>query len=241
MCSGRVDMSFVLRAFSKGIDGVFIGSCHLNECNYVTHGNYHTLNMVYFYRKILEHIGLNPERLRIRFMSGAEANVFVESVNDFVKKVKEIGPLGKAEGMDKDALNAKLAEVTKLVPYFKVAKREKLATRLESHEEYEKYEEVFTKDEIDKLFNEVPSYYIDPMKCQACMTCARRCPVDAVISVKGQVHIVDQEKCIKCGTCFEVCPPRFGAVTKIIGEPVPPPLPEDQRAIVRKAKEKEVV
>jgi Fe-S-cluster-containing hydrogenase component 2 len=234
-------MSFVLRAFSKGIDGVFIGSCHLNECNYVTHGNYHTLNMVYFYRKILEHIGLNPERLRIRFMSGAEANVFVESVNDFVKKVKEIGPLGKAEGMDKDALNAKLAEVTKLVPYFKVAKREKLATRLESHEEYEKYEEVFTKDEIDKLFNEVPSYYIDPMKCQACMTCARRCPVDAVISVKGQVHIVDQEKCIKCGTCFEVCPPRFGAVTKIIGEPVPPPLPEDQRAIVRKAKEKEVV
>ena len=240
MCSGRVDPDFVIRAFSKGIDGVFIGACHLNECNYVTHGNYHTLNMVLLYRRILEHVGLNPERLRIRFMSGAEANVFVESVNDFVKKIKEIGPLGKAEGMDKDTLDGKLAEIAKLVPYFKMAKREKLAIRLESHEEYEKYEEVFTREEVDKLFSEVVSYYIDPEKCQACMTCARRCPVEAIISAKGQIHVVDQEKCIKCGTCFEVCPPKFRAVTRIIGEPAPPPLPEDQRTIVRKGKEKEV-
>jgi len=72
------------------------------------------------------------------------------------------------------------------------------------------------------------------------MTCARRCPVEAIISAKGQVHIVDQEKCIKCGTCFEVCPPKFRAVTKIVGEAVPPPLPEGQRAVVRKGKEKEV-
>ncbi len=240
MCSGRVDPEFIIRAFSKGIDGVFIGACHLGECNYVTHGNFHTLNMVLLYRRILEHIGLNPERLRIRFMSGAEANVFVESVNDFVKKVKELGPLGKAEGMDQDTLHAKLAEVARLVPYFKIAKREKLATRLEGHEDYGKYEEVFTKEEVDQLFTEVVSYYIDPEKCQACMTCARRCPVEAIISAKGQVHIVDQEKCIKCGTCFEVCPPKFRAVTKIVGEAVPPPLPEGQRAVVRKGKEKEV-
>ena len=240
MCSGRVDPEFILRAFSKGIDGVFIGACHLGECNYVTHGNFHTLNMVLLYRRILEHIGLNPERLRIRFMSGAEANVFVESVNDFVKKIKEMGPLGTAEGLDQDTLHSKLAEVTRLTPYFKIAKREKLATRLEGHEEYEKYEEVFTKEEVDQLFKEVVSYYIDPEKCQACMTCARRCPVEAVISAKGQVHIVDQDKCIKCGTCFEVCPPKFRAVTKIVGAPVPPPLPEDQRAVVRKGKEKEV-
>jgi coenzyme F420-reducing hydrogenase delta subunit len=101
MCSGRVDMGFILRAFSNGIDGVFIGACHLGECNYITHGNYHALNMVLLFKKIMEHIGLNPDRLRIQFMSGAEANVFVESTNDFVKTVKEIGPLGEAEGIDK--------------------------------------------------------------------------------------------------------------------------------------------
>ena len=89
MCSGRVDMAFILRAFSNGIDGVFIGGCHLGECSYITHGNYHALNMVLLFKKIMEHIGLNPERLRIKFMSGSESNVFVESVNSFVKKVKE--------------------------------------------------------------------------------------------------------------------------------------------------------
>jgi len=237
MCSGRVDMAFVLRAFSKGIDGVFIGACHLGECNYITHGNYHALNMVLLFKKIMERIGLNPERLRIQFMSGAEANIFVESTNDFVKKVKSMGPLGKGEGMDENELKSKLAEITKLVPYIKVVKNEKLGTPLLKLEEYDTF---FTKDEIDKLFSEVVSYYVDPEKCQACMTCARRCPVDAIISAKGQIHVIDQEKCIKCGTCFDVCPPKFRAVTKIVGEPAPPPLPEDQRTVVRKSKEKEV-
>ncbi|MBU0661725.1 hydrogenase iron-sulfur subunit, partial [Patescibacteria group bacterium] len=83
MCSGRVDLEFVLRAFSNGIDGVFIGGCRLNECNYITHGNYDALSMIYLCRKIMEHIGLNPERLRIAFMSGADGILLAEAVNDF--------------------------------------------------------------------------------------------------------------------------------------------------------------
>jgi F420-non-reducing hydrogenase iron-sulfur subunit len=236
MCSGRVDMGFVLRALSDGIDGVFIGGCRLNECNYVTHGNYHALTMVLLLKKIMEHIGLNPERLRIAFMSAADGNIFAESVNDFVKTVKEIGPLGKGTGekFDDNELQSKLAEVTKLVPYIKLEKMEKLATRLENPEEYDTF---FTTDEIEKLFTEVISYYIDPEKCQACMMCARRCPVEAIISAKNQIHVIDQEICIKCGTCIEACPPKFSAVTKISGAPVPPPIPEDKRTIVRKGKE----
>src|SRR4030043_333323 len=88
MCSGRVDLEFVLRAFSNGMDGVFIGGCRLNECNYITHGNYDALNMVLLCRRIMEHIGLNPERLRIEFLSSGEGNLFAEVVNDIVKKVK---------------------------------------------------------------------------------------------------------------------------------------------------------
>jgi Fe-S-cluster-containing hydrogenase component 2 len=185
----------------------------------------------------MEHIGLNPERLRIDFMSSAEGNFFAEVMGEFGNKVKELGPLGKGkgEGIDQKELKTKLAETRKLVPYIKLVKNEKLASRLVNPEEYDR---LFTKDEIDKLFSEVISYYIDPQKCQACMTCAKRCPVEAIISAKNQVHVVDQEKCIKCGTCLEVCPPRFGAVAKISGGPVPPPLPEDKRAIVRKTKEK---
>jgi len=234
MCSGRVDLEFVFRAFSNGMDGVFIVGCRLNECKYITHGNYYSLNLVLLSQRIMERIGLNPERLKVGFMSSAEGNVFAETMNEFVKKVKEIGPLGKSEGIDLNTLKLKLADVRKLVPYIKLSKREKLGARLENPAEYNTF---FTKEEIEKLFSEVTSYYIDPEKCQACMACAKRCPVDAIISAKNQIHVIDQAKCLKCGACFEACPTKFSAVTKIIGEPVPPPLPEEKRAIVRKKKE----
>ena len=82
------------------------------------------------------------------------------------------------------------------------------------------------------------SYYIDPDKCKACMMCLRKCPADAIVGGKKQIHVIDQEKCTSCGTCFEVCPPRFDAVRRLSGEPVPPPIPEETRKIVRKSKEK---
>ena len=83
---------------------------------------------------------------------------------------------------------------------------------------------------------ELISYYIDPEKCQACGLCLKECPAEAIGGGKKMIHIVDQEKCTKCGSCFEVCPPRFGAVRKISGQPVPPPIPEEERTIVRKSK-----
>ena len=85
---------------------------------------------------------------------------------------------------------------------------------------------------------ELIAYHIDPDKCQACMTCLKQCPAEAVIGGKNRIHVIDREKCTKCGACFEVCPPRFRAVQKISGKPVPPPIPEDARTIVRKSKEK---
>ena len=85
---------------------------------------------------------------------------------------------------------------------------------------------------------ELINFYIDPAKCNACTTCARKCPSEAIIGGKNLIHMVDQEKCTKCGTCFEVCPPKFRAVTKISGVPVPPPLTEEARKIVREAKQK---
>ena len=228
-------MAHVLRAFSNGMDGVFIGACHLNDCNYETHGNFVAMNMVLLVKKIMEHTGLNPDRLRMQFMSGAEANVFVASTNSFIKTIKSLGPLGKDEGLDAKALKSKLSQISKLVPYIKIATKEKLQKRLHQDE----YEGYFAIDEITRLMDEAPSYYIQPDKCQACMACARRCPVDAISSAKQEVHVIDQDKCIKCGTCIEVCPTKFAAITKMVGQPVPPPPPEGQRAIVKKNKKKE--
>ena len=106
----------------------------------------------------------------------------------------------------------------------------------------------YFKDEYEAHINEkrcpalsckeLIAYHIDPEKCQACMICLRKCPAEAIIGAKNTIHVIDQEKCTKCGTCFEVCPSRFSAVTKISGEPVPPPIPEAERVIERKSKQK---
>jgi coenzyme F420-reducing hydrogenase delta subunit len=152
MCSGRVDLEFILRAFSTGQDGVFIGGCRLDECNYITHGNYDALSNTHICRKIMEHIGLNPERLRIEFMSGADGNLLTEVINDFTKKVKELGPLGKGEGIDENELKFKLEAVRKLVPYIKLVERERLRVPIRSEEAYNEF---FTSDDVNSLFNEL--------------------------------------------------------------------------------------
>lgn len=75
------------------------------------------------------------------------------------------------------------------------------------------------------------AYYIDPSECKACLRCLKLCPVDAVIGGKKLIHVIEQTKCTKCGTCLDVCPPKFGAVKRFSGEPVPPSLPEEEREL----------
>jgi F420-non-reducing hydrogenase iron-sulfur subunit len=236
MCSGRVDLAFVLRAFSNGTDAVFIGGCHLNDCHYNTQGNFDALSMAQLAKKLLEHTGINPDRLRIEWVSAGEGIRYADIMTDFAAQVKKLGPLGTSEGIDRNELKSRLGEINKLVPYIKLVKKEKLASRLPNEEEYLT---LFTSDEVATLLGEAPSYYIDPDKCQACGICARKCPAEAIIGAKNQIHVIDQEKCIKCGTCLEACPPRFGAVKKLTAqEPVPPPIPEEARTIAREGKEK---
>jgi F420-non-reducing hydrogenase iron-sulfur subunit len=152
MCSGRVDLKFILRAFLNGLDGVLIGACRLNECNYVTHGNYDALSNTYLFKKIMAHIGLNPERLRIEFMSGADGILLAEVTNEFTRKVKALGPLGKGEGISGNELKLKLEAVEKLVPYVKLVERERLRVPVKSEEAYHEF---YNSDEVNRLFDEL--------------------------------------------------------------------------------------
>ena len=75
------------------------------------------------------------------------------------------------------------------------------------------------------------TYWIDPEKCKACMICMKKCPSRGIEGGKKQIHVIDQAKCDSCGVCFDVCPEKFDAVVKISGEPVPDPLPVEERTI----------
>ena len=152
MCSGRVDLEFVLRAFTNKIDGVFIGGCRLNECNYITHGNYDALGNVLLSKKIMAHIGLNPERLTIEFLSSGEGILLAEKINAFCAKVDEIGPLGKSEGIDAKGLKVNLEAATNLIPYLKLVERERL--RIPSKSE-KAYRDFYASKEAGRLIGEL--------------------------------------------------------------------------------------
>ena len=152
MCSGRVDLEHIHRAFSNGADAAFIGGCLLNECNYITHGNYDALGNVLMFKKIMEHIGLNPERLRIEFMSSGDGLILTNVINEFCKQAEEIGPLGKSEGIDRNILKFKLEAVFKLIPYIKLVERERLRVPQKSEEAYRDF---FGSDKFNRLFKEL--------------------------------------------------------------------------------------
>jgi len=152
MCSGRVDPAFILRAFSNGSDGVFVGGCWLGECHYITEGNYDALSMLHLTRKLLERIGVNPERLRLEWVSASEGIRFAEVMEDFVRNLKKMGPLGKGEGLDKHGLKSKLEAVDKIVPYVKLVEREKLRVRFGTEDEYNKF---FASDQANRLFDDL--------------------------------------------------------------------------------------
>jgi len=173
MCTGRVDMGFILRAFSNGTDGVFIGGCWPGECHYLTEGNYLALSIVHLSRKLMEHIGVNPERLRLDWVSAAEGGRFAEVMNDFTKKLKELGPLGKGEGIEENKLKFKLEAVQNLLPYIKLVERERLRVPLKSESEYNKF---FASEEFDHLFNEL---IIDKLAMSEIMLLLRQKPVSA--------------------------------------------------------------
>jgi DNA-binding transcriptional ArsR family regulator len=72
-------------------------------------------------------------------------------MNDFSKKLEELGPLGTGESLDKRGLKLKLQAVTNMVPYLKLLERERLRVRFDTEEEYKTY---FTSAEVDRIFRE---------------------------------------------------------------------------------------
>jgi len=152
MCSARVDLLHIVRAFTNGIDGVFVGGCHLCDCHYVTNGNFNAFSMVQVGRKIMERIGLYPERLRLEWVSAGEGIRFANFMNEYSAEITKLGPLGKAEGMDDTTLAFKLEAVQKLIPYIKLVLTQRLHVPVRTEEAYQAF---FTSDEFDRLFEEL--------------------------------------------------------------------------------------
>jgi F420-non-reducing hydrogenase iron-sulfur subunit len=152
MCSARVDMGHVFRALSQGLDAVFVGGCHLNDCHYVTNGNYDALGMVLLCKRILGHLGVAPDRLRLEWVSAGEGIRFANIMNEYGAQVQKLGPLGRSEGVDPAVLKLRLEAATRLVPYLRLVQMERLRVPVRSEEAYMRF---FQSPELDRLLDEL--------------------------------------------------------------------------------------
>ena len=92
MCSGRVDPTFVVKALADGADGVLIAGCHPGDCHY-SEGNYNAMRRYAMLLKLLDQFGIEPERVRLEWISASEGEKFAEVVKDMTKKLRALGPL----------------------------------------------------------------------------------------------------------------------------------------------------
>jgi F420-non-reducing hydrogenase iron-sulfur subunit len=92
MCSGRVDPQLVLWAFRHGADGVLIGGCHFGDCHY-QEGNHKCFRRALLLRRMLAQLGIEPERLRLEWISASEGERLRDVVNEFSAQIRELGPL----------------------------------------------------------------------------------------------------------------------------------------------------
>jgi len=92
MCSGRIDPLFVLEALKNGADGVLIGGCHVpSDCHYLS-GNFKAWKRVLLLKKVLAQFGIEPERVRIEWISASEGDKFARVVKEMVEELKKLGP-----------------------------------------------------------------------------------------------------------------------------------------------------
>lgn len=146
MCSGRVDPSFVLKAFERGALGVLVAGCEFPTCHYIN-GNHYALRNMQMTKRLLEKAGIDPERLRLEWISASQGDRFARTIKEFTKVMDEKGPIAEEK---RESIELKAA--------IECASDYRLrilgAKSKEFEESGNRYSERFTHHEIDRLIDE---------------------------------------------------------------------------------------
>ena len=208
MCSGRVEPSFVIKAFMEGADGVIIAGCHIPaDCHY-TSGNFKALARYEMFQPLLEEMGIEKERLQLHWISASEGEKYAKVMNEFVQTISDLGPLKLDKHicpLRKDPENNKnMTECSLIRKVQEFAACEAASSGMIDLNERRAW--MFDKQGMD------PSIVYDPNKCLRCGSCVEACRAQSVeaLSMDDELGVVlDESKCVRCGQCVMNCPLSF--------------------------------
>jgi F420-non-reducing hydrogenase iron-sulfur subunit len=96
-CTGRVSPLYLLTALAEGADGVYVAGCLEDQCHYRV-GNFHAIDRVKFVQRLLESVGVEPERCQMFTMSAADSPKFVAAARTMHKVISELPPMQRSGG-----------------------------------------------------------------------------------------------------------------------------------------------
>lgn len=91
MCTGRIHPAFIIEALTDGADGVLVSGCHPGDCHYIS-GNFKAQRRFILLREVVKQLGLEPERVRLEWISAAEGDRFAKVVTEMIKEIRRLGP-----------------------------------------------------------------------------------------------------------------------------------------------------
>lgn len=151
MCSGRVDPVIILEMFAKGADGVIVTGCHPGDCHYIE-GNLHEERKIKMLTKLIALTGLEPERLRLEWVSAAEGQRFAQVVTDFTEQIRKLGPSPVSREVPDQKISENLQAAQSAASSSKL--RVLVGRERELTEKNNVYEEKVPQEDFDSLLEE---------------------------------------------------------------------------------------
>jgi F420-non-reducing hydrogenase iron-sulfur subunit len=151
MCSGRIDPIIPIEVFMKGADGVIILGCHPGDCHY-SEGNLYEERKIKMLKKLLALTGLEPDRLRLEWVSASEGQRFAKVVTEFTEQIKKLGPSPLSGKNPNQRILENLQAAENAAADFRL--RVLVGRERELTEKCNAYEEKISQEDFDSLLDE---------------------------------------------------------------------------------------